>query len=61
VVLAVLHDAGLIGAQIFSAMVAMAVICTVLTAPFVRHCQRLAVRDEPGAGIAGRAEGAWLG
>jgi Kef-type K+ transport system membrane component KefB len=61
VVLAVLHDAGLIGGQIFSAMVAMAVICTVLTAPSVRLCQRLAVRDEPGAGIAGRAEGAWLG
>jgi Kef-type K+ transport system membrane component KefB len=61
VVLAVLHDAGLIGAQIFSAMVAMAVICTVLTAPSVRLCQRLAVRDEPGAGIAGRTEGAWSG
>jgi len=39
VVLAVLHDAGLIGGQIFSAMVAMAVVCTVSTAPAVRLCQ----------------------
>eukprot|EP01037_Dinobryon_pediforme_P001318 gene1318-1335_t len=33
VVLAVLNDAGLIGREIFSAMVAMAVICTLITAP----------------------------
>ena len=36
VVLAVLHDAGLIGGQIFSVMVAMARVCTVITAPLVR-------------------------
>ena len=36
VVLAVLHDAGLIGREIFSAMVGMAVICTLITAPLVR-------------------------
>jgi Kef-type K+ transport system membrane component KefB len=40
VVLAVLRDAGLIGASIFSAMVAMAVVCTLLTAPVVRLCWR---------------------
>ena len=39
VVLAVLHDSGLIGGQVFSAMVAMAVVCTVITAPLVRACQ----------------------
>ena len=39
VVLAVLHDSGLIGGQVFSAMVAMAVVCTVITAPLVRLCQ----------------------
>jgi Kef-type K+ transport system membrane component KefB len=55
VVLAVMHDAGLIGAQIFSAMVAMAVVCTVLTAPAVRLCQRLEVRSEPEAAIARRS------
>lgn len=36
VVLAVLNDAGLIGREVFSAMVAMAVICTLITAPLVR-------------------------
>jgi Kef-type K+ transport system membrane component KefB len=36
VVLAVLNDAGLIGREIFSAMVAMAVICTLVTAPMLR-------------------------
>ena len=36
VVLAVLTDAGLMGGQVFSAMVAMAVICTVVTAPALR-------------------------
>jgi Kef-type K+ transport system membrane component KefB len=55
VVLAVMHDAGLIGAQIFPAMVAMAVVCTVLTAPAVRLCQRLEVRSEPEAAIARRS------
>lgn len=38
VVLAVLHDSGLIGAEVFSAMVAMAVVCTVATMPAVRAC-----------------------
>jgi Kef-type K+ transport system membrane component KefB len=52
VVLATLHDAGLIGARIFSGMVAMAVVCTVLTAPAVRLCQRLEVQREPGDSIA---------
>jgi Kef-type K+ transport system membrane component KefB len=36
VVLAVLLDAGLIGRSVFSALVAMAMVCTVLTAPMVR-------------------------
>ncbi len=49
VVLGVLHDAGLLGGQIFSAMVAMAVICTVLTAPAVRLCQSLELRPQPDA------------
>ena len=40
VVLTVLQEAGLISTQLFSAMVAMAVICTVLTAPAVRLCRR---------------------
>jgi Kef-type K+ transport system membrane component KefB len=40
VVLAVLNDAGLIGREIFSAMVAMAVICTLITAPLVRVLER---------------------
>jgi Kef-type K+ transport system membrane component KefB len=40
VVLAVLNDAGLIGREIFSAMVAMAVICTLITAPLVRALQK---------------------
>jgi Kef-type K+ transport system membrane component KefB len=52
VVLAVLHDAGLIGTQIFSAMVAMAVVCTVLTAPAVRLCQRMEARRLPEAARA---------
>ena len=38
VVLTTLHDAGLIGVPVFSGMVAMAVACTVLTAPAVRLC-----------------------
>jgi hypothetical protein len=42
-VLAVMYETGLIGAQIFSASVSMAVTCTPLTAPAVRLCQRLAV------------------
>ena len=44
VVLGVLNEAGMIGNQIFSAMVAMAVVCTVLTAPAVRLCERLGTR-----------------
>lgn len=47
VVLTTMHDAGLIGVPIFSGMVAMAVVCTVLTAPAVRLCQRLDVRRNP--------------
>jgi Kef-type K+ transport system membrane component KefB len=55
VVLAVLHEAGLIGAQIFSAMVAMAVIYTVLTAPAVRLCQRPEIRrNQPAAAVMRR-------
>jgi len=50
VVLAALHEAGLIGTPIFSGMVAMAVVCTVPTAPAVRLCQRLETR--PGIAIA---------
>jgi len=45
-----LHEAGLIGVPSFSGMVAMAVVCTVLTAPAVRLCQRLKAR--PGVPIA---------
>jgi Kef-type K+ transport system membrane component KefB len=56
VVLAVLHDAGLMGGQIFSAMVGMAVVCTVATAPAVRLCARLRSRPEPGAAIVGEAK-----
>ena len=41
VVLTTMHDAGLIGVPVFSGMVAMAVVCTVLTAPAVRLCQRV--------------------
>jgi Kef-type K+ transport system membrane component KefB len=37
VVLAQLTDAGLISGRIFSAMVAMAVVCTVITAPLLRR------------------------
>jgi hypothetical protein len=36
VVLAVLHDAGLIGTTLFSVMVAMAMVCTVIAAPLTR-------------------------
>jgi K+:H+ antiporter len=36
VVLSVLLDAGLIGRSLFSALVAMAMLCTVLTVPMVR-------------------------
>ena len=60
VVLAVLHDSGLIGSQVFSAMVAMAVVCTVIAAPLVRMCQawesqrRWSVtRRDPAATLAG--------
>ena len=41
VVLSALHDGGLIGTRIFSGMVAMAVTCTMLTAPGVRLLRRL--------------------
>ena len=41
VVLVTLHEAGLIGTPIFSGMVGMAVVCTLLTAPAVRWCGRL--------------------
>lgn len=44
VVLAILNQAGLIGSRVFSGMVAMAVICTVVAAPAVRLCQRLEAR-----------------
>jgi len=55
VVLAVLHDAGLMGGQVFSSMVGMAVICTVATAPSVRLIERLAARPAP-AGAASQAD-----
>ena len=55
VVLSVLHEAGLIGGQVFSAMVAMAVVCTVVTAPAVRLCQRIGVRRGQGAPVATQA------
>ena len=48
VVLTVLQEAGLIRVKLFSAMVAMAVLCTVSTAPIIRLCQRLgAARPQP--------------
>ena len=37
-VVTMLHGAGLIGVPVFSGMAAMAVVCTVLTAPAVRLC-----------------------
>ena len=43
VVLSALHEAGLVGTPIFSGMVAMAVICTLLTAPVVRSLLSLNV------------------
>ncbi|MBR0655473.1 cation:proton antiporter [Plastoroseomonas arctica] len=43
VVLAVLYDAGLMGTQVFSALVVMAVICTLVTAPVTRA---LVLREE---------------
>lgn len=52
VVLAVLLDAGLIGQTVYSAMVAMAVACTVAAAPLARLAMRLGVRDRPAAGTA---------
>jgi Kef-type K+ transport system membrane component KefB len=52
VVLAALHDAGLIGGRIFSAMVAMAVVCTVLTGPVVQACRRAEARRGMGAEAA---------
>jgi len=55
VVLTTLHDAGLIGVPIFSGMVAMAVVCTVLTAPAVRLCQ--GVERRRGVGAAARQAG----
>ena len=55
VVLGTLHDAGLIGSQvIFSVMVAMAMICTVLTAPAVRACQWLGGRAPAAISVADR-------
>ncbi len=47
VVLAVLTDAGLISTHIFSAMVAMAVICTVTTAPALGVLERLSRSRRP--------------
>ena len=44
VVLSALHEAGLVGTPIFSSMVAMAVICTLLTAPLVRAIHSLRQR-----------------
>ncbi len=52
VVLAVLLDAGLIGQTVYSAMVAMAVVCTVAAAPLAR----IALRGR-GAGVPGAAPG----
>ena len=52
VVLTTMHDAGLIGVPVFSGMVAMAVICTVLTAPAVRLCLRLDVWRKQGDALA---------
>lgn len=47
VVLTTMHDAGLIEIPVFSGMVAMAVVCTVLAASVVRLCQRLDDRRNP--------------
>jgi Kef-type K+ transport system membrane component KefB len=55
VVLAVLQDSGLLSNQIFSAMVAMAVICTTVTAPAVRACERLRSRSRAVAAFTGDA------
>jgi Kef-type K+ transport system membrane component KefB len=53
VVLAVLRVSGLLGNQIFSAMVAMALICTTVTAPAVRACERFRSRSQPLAAFTG--------
>jgi len=53
VVLAVLLDAGLIGAPVFSALVAMAVVCTLATAPLLRLALR-PWRALPHAGLVAR-------
>ena len=55
VVLVTLHEAGLIGTPIFSGMVGMAVVCTVLTAPAVRLCGRLGARRRAQAEARGTA------
>ena len=47
VVLTTLHEAGLIGVPIFSGLVGMAVVCTIITAPAVRLCQRLQGSSAP--------------
>lgn len=52
VVLTTMHDAGLIGIPVFSGMVAMAVVCTVLTAPTVRLSQRLDAWRKSGSALA---------
>ena len=54
VVLAVLLDAGLIGPAAFSAMVAMAVVCTVAAAPLMRLALGRAAPVPDGALPAGR-------
>jgi Kef-type K+ transport system membrane component KefB len=49
-VLSILLDAGVIGRSLFSALVAMAILCTVLTAPLVRWA--LGPHPMPDAAVA---------
>jgi Kef-type K+ transport system membrane component KefB len=58
VVLAVLHDAGLIGTTLFSAMVAMAMVCTVIAAPLTRLAL---ARGGRGVGAFSVGVGSWQG
>ena len=55
VVLSVLLDAGLIGRSVFSALVAMAMLCTVLTVPMVRWALGPHRARVPGVGWAARS------
>jgi Kef-type K+ transport system membrane component KefB len=58
VVLTVLLDAGLIGPTVFSALVAMAIACTVVAAPLARLALSRSAEAEPEPGPAAVSRGA---